>query len=298
MDKIANMQAFAMVAQTGSFAEAARRLNIANSVISKRIGDLEDYLGAQLLTRTTRRAALTDTGYAYLEYVRKFLDDMAEVESGIRHKSQTPVGTIRITAPTSFALEYLGPALASYLEKYPAVTINTSLSDRRVDLIQEGFDLALRIGALQDSSLIARRLGACRRVVCATPAYFDKHGRPKTPADLATHNCLSYTLLAEGRSWPYCTDGKKLWQPVSGNFLSDNGDLLFQATLAGAGIALLPTFIVGRALADGRLEAVLKPFEETDFDVYAVYQNARHLSPKVRTMIDHLVAVFGDGRIA
>jgi DNA-binding transcriptional LysR family regulator len=290
MDKLANMQAFAAVAQAGSFAAAARRLNLANSVVSKRVQDLEDYLGVTLLMRTTRRVSLTDCGYNYLEHTRRLLDEMAEIESAVRTESQRPVGTIRLTAPLSFGMQYLGPLLADYLAQYPDVTIRTALSDRRVDLAEEGFDLALRVGALTDSSLIARKLCAARRVVCAAPAYFKKHGRPQRPADLAGHNCLSYTNLAEGKSWPFIERGKKIWQPVGGNFLSDNGDLLLQAALAGSGVTLLPAFIAGQALREKRLAVALENYEENDFDIYAVYRHTKYLSPKIRTLVDHFAA--------
>ncbi len=288
MDKIANMQAFAAVGTTGSFAQAARKLNIANSVISKRIKDLEDYLGAQLLLRTTRKVTLTETGQSYLEQVQRLLDELEEVESGIRYETRKPVGSIRISAPLSFGLKTLAPALAGYLAKCPGVSIKTYLSDRRVDLVSEGFDLAIRIGALEDSSLVAKKLCHGRRVVCASPAYFKKHGIPKTPDDLKNHNCLSYINLAEGKAWPFLLGAKKIWQPVTGNFLSDNGDLLHQAALADGGIALLPTFIVSESLKEKRLQTVLEAFEEQDFDVHAVYQPSRHLSVKLRTLIDHL----------
>lgn len=293
MDKLANMQAFAVVAQTGSFAEASRRLNIANSVVSKRIKDLEDFLGIQLLTRTTRKVALTDTGYSYLEYARKFLDEMEEVESAIRDRTRKPVGAIKISAPVSFGMQYLGEALSTYMEKYPDVVVKTYLTDRRIDLVEEGYDLAIRLGPLNDLSLVAKKLADCRRVVCASPAYFKKHGWPKTPRDLKGHNCLSYLNLADGKAWPFMVDGKKIWQPVSGKFLSDNGDLLQQAALNGTGITFLPTFIVGEALKDGRLKVALEEYEEADFNVHAVYQHTRHLSIKVRTLIDHLSDCFG-----
>lgn len=288
MDKIANMQAFAVVGQTGSFAEAARKLNIANSVVSKRIKDLEDFLGTQLLLRTTRKVTLTDTGQSYLEYVQRFLDELEEVESGIRYKTQKPTGTIKLTAPLSFGLQTLAPALASYLAKCPDVSIKTYLSDRRVDLVGEGYDLAIRIGALEDSSLMAKKLSPGRRVVCASQAYFKKHGLPKTPADLKDHNCLSYINLAEGKAWPFMIGDKKIWQPVSGNLLSDNGDLLHQAALADGGITLLPTFIISESLKTQKLQIVLEDFEEKNFDIYAVYQQTKHPSIKIRSLIDHL----------
>ncbi len=290
MDKLANMQAFRAVAETGSFAAAARRLNLANSVVSKRIGDLEDYLGTQLFVRTTRKVMLTDSGHGYLEQAARFLDDLDEMEASLRFQSREPVGTIKLTAPLSFGLQTLAPALKTYLEKYPQVSIRTHLSDKRVDLVAEGFDLAIRIGALDDMNLIARKLCNSRRVVCATPAYFKKHGTPQKPSDLKLHDCLGYLNLAEGKAWPFIVNGKKTWQPVSGNFMSDNGDLLHQAALSGCGIALLPSFIVSQSLATRKLVTALEEYEEKDFDIYAVYQRTRHLSQKIRTLIDHLAA--------
>lgn len=292
MDKLANMQAFATVAQTGSFALASRKLNIANSVISKRIKDLEDFLDTQLFIRTTRKVTLTDTGYGYLEYVRKILDELEEIESRIRYKTEKPVGTIKLAAPLSFGIQYLGTAIASYLAKYPDITIKTYLSDRQTNIVDEGYDLAIRIGSLEDSGLIAKKLTSSGRCVCASPEYFLRHGKPETPRDLKTHNCLGYLNVMEGKSWPFFIDGKKTWQPVSGNFSADNGDLLHQAALTGCGIALLPTFIIDNSLRNGKLVTALEDFEETDFGIFAVYQQTRHLSPKIRTLIDHLAECF------
>ncbi len=288
MDKFANMQAFQFVAQTGSFAEAARKLNLANSVVSKRIKDLEDFLGAQLFLRTTRQVTLTETGHSYLDYVQRVMDELEEVESGIRYQTQKPVGTIKLTAPMSFGLQALAPALTSYLEKHPDVAIKTYLSDRRVDLVTEGYDLAIRIGTLEDTSLVAKKLGHSRRIVCATPSYFKKHGKPEKPSDLKRYNCLSYINLAEGKAWPFWEKDKKMWQPVSGNFMSDNGDLLYQAALSGCGITMLPAFIISDAIKQKNLVPVLEEFEDKNFDIYAVYQQTRHLSTKIRTLIDHL----------
>lgn len=288
MDKLSNMEAFAAVGETGSFAEAARRLHIANSVVSKRVKDLEDFLGAQLFIRTTRKVTLTETGYSYLEYVRRILGDISEVEGRIRHHMDKPSGTIRLAAPLSFGIHYLGDAVSSYLAKYPDVQVKTYLSDRRVNLVEEGYDLSIRSGPLEDSSLIAKRIQTGRRVVCASPEYFKKRGKPTCPEDLKAHECLSYLNLADGKSWPFCVNGKRVWQPVSGKFMSDNGDLLHQAALNGAGIVLLPTFIVGESIAAKKLQIVLSDFEEEDFHMYAVYQHTKHLSIKVRTMIDHL----------
>lgn len=291
MDKLANMQAFEAVGRVGSFAEAGRQLGVATSVVSKRIKDLEDFLGTQLFIRTTRKVTLTDTGYSYLEYVQKFLAELEEVESRIRYKMEKPAGTIRLSAPLSFGMQFLGAAIASYLEKYPDVTIKTYLSDRRVDLVEEGYDLAIRSGPMTDSSLIAKRLVSCRRVVCASPQYFKEHGKPQTPKDLKEHNCLSYLNLLDGKAWPFMIEGRKSVQQVTGTFLADNGDLLHEAAVSGCGITLLPTFIVGESIRNGTLETALEEFEETDFGIYAVYQHTRHLSAKIRTLIDHLVHV-------
>ncbi len=296
MDRLANMQAFQAVAETGSFAEAARKLNLANSVVSKRIKDLEDFLGVQLLSRTTRSVMLTENGESYLVYVKKFLDDLGDMEASLRHQASMPVGSIRLAAPLSFGLQILAPALASYLKKYPDVSIKTYLSDRRVDLAAEGFDLAIRIGALDDLGLVARKLCGGRRVVCASPSYIKEHGRPVRPSDLKQHNCLGYLNIADGKSWPFVDGGKKIWQPVAGNFSSDNGDLLHQAAVSGCGIALLPTFIISDSLKLKKLEILLEDFEEKNFDVHAVYQQTRHLSVKIRTLIDHLVSEL-DGRL-
>lgn len=297
MDKLSNMEAFAAVGETGSFAEAARRLNIANSVVSKRVKDLEDYLGSQLFIRTTRKVTLTETGYSYLEYVRRILGDIDEVEGRIRYHVDTPSGTLRLAAPLSFGVRYLGDAVSSYLAKYPHVQVKTYLSDRRVNLVDEGYDLSIRSGPLEDASLIAKKIQTSRRVVCGSPGYFKQHGKPRTPEELKSHNCLSYLNLADGKSWPFRINGKRAWQPVNGSFQSDNGDLLHQAALNGAGLTLLPTFIVGESIAAKKLQIVLPEYEEEDFHMYAVYQHTKHLSIKVRTMIDHLTAYLASHEI-
>lgn len=282
------MQAFEAVGRTASFAEAARQLGLANSVISKRVKDLEDYLDTQLLIRTTRKVTLTDTGYSYLEYVRRILDEIDEMEALVQRRRDTPVGEIRVAAPLSFGTQYLGPAFCEYLEKRHHVSIKTYLSDRRVNLVEEGYDLAIRTGPLEDSNLIARKLLDCRRVVCASPKYLAKHGQPTSPHQLKAHNCLSYLNLNDGKAWPFTVNGKIRWQSVTGKFHSDNGDLLHEAALSGFGITFLPTFIVGDSIKESKLVPLLEKYAEQNFSVYAVYQHTRHLSVKVRTLIDHL----------
>lgn len=286
------MIAFVTVAETGSFAETASRLNLANSVISKRIKDLEDYLGTQLLERTTRHLNLTEAGYIYVEHARKFIDELAEVEENLRFSNENPVGDIKISAPLSFGNKFLGPAISSFLEKYPDVTVRLFVNDRIVDLAEERFDLAIRIGPQKDSSLIARKLAQSRRVVVASPAYLKQYGRPEKPEDLARHNCLSYTGVAEGKSWPFKKDGKEFWQHVGGRFMSDSGSLLCEAAVHGCGIALLPSFIVGPHIVSGELEILLEDVEDDPLLIQAVYQHKRHLSAKTRKLIDHLAEYF------
>lgn len=292
MDRLANMISFVTVIDTGSFAEAASRLNLANSVVSKRIKDLEEYLGAQLLQRTTRSLHLTEAGYAYAEHARKFLDELAEVEENLRFRNENPVGDIKISAPLSFGNKFLGPAIAAFLEKFPNVTVRLFVNDRLVDIAEEGFDLAIRIGAVKEASLITRKLAQSRRVVVASPAYLAQYGRPQKPEDLAQHNCLSFIGIGDGKSWPFQQNGREFWQNVGGRFVSDSGTLLCEAAVRGCGIAILPTFIVGQHIGGGELEILLEEYEQEPMAIQAVYQHRRHLSAKTRHLIDHLAAYF------
>ncbi|WP_417316868.1 LysR family transcriptional regulator [Emcibacter sp.] len=294
MDKLSNIRTFAVVGQTESFAEAARRLNLANSVVSKRIKDLEDDLGTRLLTRTTRHVSLTEAGYQYLEQVQKLLDDLEEMEESLRQKTQTPIGELRVAAPLSF-VNHLGPALSAYLDRYPQVTMSISFSNRFVDIAQEGFDLAIRVASkLPDSNLMARQIAASHRVACASPDYIARHGNPEKPEDLLHHNCLTYTNPNRTKGWDFYRDEKKVHIPVHGNMTSDNGDFLCEAAICGKGIALLPQYIAGNAIGDGRLVPLLENFREPGFHIYVLYPHKKLLSTKVRTVIDFLTDYFKD----
>jgi DNA-binding transcriptional LysR family regulator len=296
MDRLANMIAFVTVAETGSFAETATRLNIANSVVSKRIKDLEAYLGTLLLQRTTRHINLTEAGYAYVEHARKFLDELAEVEENLRYRNENPVGELKVSAPLSFGNKFLGPAISGFLDKYPDVTVKLIVNDRTVDLAAEGFDLAIRLGPVEDQSLITRKLAQSRRIVVASPAYLEKYGRPAKPEDLARHNCMSYSGLHEGKAWPFKKDGREFLQRVGGRFMADSGTLLCEAAVHNCGIAILPTFIVGQHIGNGELEPLLEDFEVPPMDIQAVYQHKRYLSAKTRKLIDYLVQYFSNFR--
>lgn len=294
MDRLSNMIAFVTVAETGSFAETARRLNLANSVVSKRIKDLEEYLQTRLLQRTTRHVRLTDAGYIYFDHARKLVSELAEVEENLRFQNENPVGELKISAPVTFGAKFLGPAVSSFLEKYPDVAIRLFLGDRHVDMTDDGFDLSIRIGPVEATSLISRKLAKSRRVTVASPDYLQKHGRPHKPQDLTQHNCLVYSGVNDGKSWPYRIGGKKHLQPVDGRFTTDNGMLLAEAATGGCGITMLPTFIVGPHVNKGDLEIILDDFEEEPLLIHAVYVQQRHLSARLRKFIDHLVEYFAE----
>jgi len=284
MDRLANMIAFVTVAETGSFAETASRLRLANSVISKRIKDLEDYLGAQLLQRTTRRVNLTDAGAAYAAHARKFLDDLAEVEEHLRHHNENPVGDIKIAAPSGFANKFLGSAIASFLEACPDVTVQLAIRDRAVDIVAEGFDVVICFDAPSGEILAQSRC-----VVVAAPKYLDKKTRPAIPEDLARHDCIRY---GGETSWPFLKDGKELHQKVNGRFTAEGGALLCEAAVRGCGIAFLPTFIAGPYIAGGALEILLQDFETEPMAICAVYQEKNRASGRVQKLVGHLTGYF------
>lgn len=294
MDRLSNIIAFVTVAETGSFAETAKRLNLANSVVSKRIRDLEEYLHTRLLQRTTRHVRLTDAGYLYFDHARRLVSELAEVEENLRYANENPVGELKISAPVTFGAKFLGPAIASFLEKYPDVAVRLFLGDRTVDMRDEGFDLSIHIGPMEASSLISRKLAKSRRVTVASPDYLQKQGKPAKPQDLVRHNCLVYSGVNDGKSWPYLVNGKRHLQPVSGRFTTDNGVLLAEAAAGGCGITMLPTFIVGPYINKGVLEIVLEEFEEEPLLIQAVYVQQRHLSARLRKFIDHLVEYFAE----
>lgn len=292
MDRLSNIAAFVHVAEAGGFAAAAKRLHLANSVVSKRVKDLEDDLGVRLLHRTTRQVRLTDAGYRYLEHARRLLYELEEVEAQMRAQNETPMGDLRVSAPVSFGVRYLGPAIAQYIDKYPGVSVRLTLHDRLVDLQTEDFDLAIAIGTLESPTLITRKLADSRRIVVGSPDYFNKHGRPTRPQELEHHNCMSYSNLHEGKSWPFLIGGRRWLQPVSGRFSANNGLLLLEAALSGCGLAILPTFLAGPHVLRGELEIVLAEFEEPSLTIQAAWAHQRHMSARSRSFIDHMAAYF------
>jgi DNA-binding transcriptional LysR family regulator len=289
MDRLAAMEAFVRVAECGSFSQAARRLHASKSVVSRQVGALEAELGARLIHRTTRALTLTEAGRSYFERASRILADIEEANASVGQLQAAPRGRLRVNAPMSFGFLHLAPAAPAFLARYPDVELEMIMNDRFVDLVEEGFDVAVRIGKLDDSSLVARRLAPARRAVCGAPAYLAAHGTPASPDDLRAHQCLCYSNLSPSQDWRFVSPDGRPWSvEVKGRLHANNGDALRAAALQGFGLVNLPTFIVGRDLQAGDLVAVLDPFIPQDSAVHAVYPHARHLSPKVRAFVDFL----------
>lgn len=295
MDSLTSMKIYCSVVESASFAAAARRLRLSRAVVTKHVASLEDRLHVRLLERTTRKLSVTEVGGRYYERCAQILAEVEEAEREAQQATATPRGTLRISAPHHFAPAHIAPYLAEFRRRHPEVELDISLSDRFVDLIEEGFDVAIRISdMLAESSLVARRLAPCRFVVCGAPGYFRRHGEPRAPDDLAKHPCLGYTLSPRERSWVFaCPDDKRHVVHVNGPLRSNSGDLLRVSALSGAGVVLLPTFLAGADLEAGRLKAVLADYRVQEYGIYAVYPSRKHLSAKVKAFIDFLAEKFG-----
>ena len=294
MDRLGEMEVFAAVAEQGSFTAAARHLGVSTSAVSKYVIALEDRLGVRLLNRTTRRLSLTEAGRDFREWCERIAADVGEAEQSVARLQAEPRGVLRVNAPMSFGQRHLGPMLADFLDRYPGVHVDMTMTDRRIDIVEEGFDVAIRIGTLADSSLIARTLAPARRVVCAAPAYLAQHGVPQTPDDLEDHNCLGHVPLRGAEDWEFTGPSGDFAVRATGSLMVNNGDMLRLAVLAGSGLAMLPTFIVGPDLADGHLRAVLCDYEPPLRPISAVYAAGRPVAAKVRAFIDHVAGCFGD----
>ncbi len=288
MDKLDRMAAFVAVVEEGSFTAAAERLGVSRAAVSKMVAQLESELGARLLNRTTRRNSLTEVGALYCKRCQSILEDVAAAEQAVAGLIEAPRGTLRINAPMSFGYRRLAGVIAAYCKRFVEVHVDLTLADRFVDVVDEGFDLVIRIGRLPDSSLVARPLGRVRRVFCAAPDYLARHGRPRHPTALTRHACLGYAYQEHGERWPWRDERGEYEVPVHGPLRANNGDVLLEAAVAGLGIAFLPTFICGEALARGALERVLTEFEPPPLDIHVLYPATRHLSPKVRSFVRFL----------
>jgi DNA-binding transcriptional LysR family regulator len=294
LDRVTGMQVFVRVATLGSFSAAARALDLSQTMVTKHVAALEDRLGIKLLHRSTRKLVLTEGGRNYLTACERILAEIEEAEASASLDRIEPRGTLRLNVPLTFGFRQVVPALTEFSRLYPAVSFDLGLADRYVDLMEEGWDLAIRIGQLKDSSLVARRLAACRTIVCAAPAYLKQHGIPQTPDDLIRHNCLAYTLPSAigANRWTFGTDGD-IVVPIQGNLRANNGDALLAAAVAGQGLIYQPTFIVGDSLREGSLVPVLSNYPTYEPAIHAVLPSGRQAPAKVRVFVAFLAERFG-----
>lgn len=295
MDRFAAMEAFVAVVDAGSFVRAAERKGISATTMSRLIAELEAHLQARLLHRTTRRLSLTDVGRVYYEQCVALLAEVAELEASISAETRAASGLLRVSAPVSFGILHLAPLLPRFRQEQPNVSLELSLNDRVVDLVEEGHDLAIRISSQLATSLVARPVATVRVVTCASPDYLARHGTPSTPEELSRHQCLLYSYTDATHQWTFSRPGGgTLSVPVNGFLTANNGDVLRLAALAGEGIVRQPTFIVGSDLAEGRLVPLLEEYALPPLAVYAVYPSRRHLAAKVRAFVDFVVNAWGE----
>jgi len=289
MDRFQAISAFAKVVESGSFVRAAERLAISVSAVSRHVAELETHLNVRLLNRTTRRLSLTESGRVFYEHCVQLLADLDEAEQSASASAVTPRGTLRLSAPVTFGERHVAPAIAAFIERYPEMRFDVELSDRAVDLVDERFDAAVRIGAIGSQSLVGRMLGETRLVCCAAPAYLARRGEPRRPEDLAAHECLIYEYAAQRNTWLFRErDGTVRQQKVSGSVHANSGRFLEVLALEGRGIAYEPDFIVGPEIRAGRLVSILRTFQPAPSSVQLVYPSRRHLSAKVRAFADFL----------
>ncbi len=287
------MAVFARVVEAGSFAEAARRLATSRSAVSKAVAKLEKTLGARLLNRTTRHLSLTEIGSSFADHCTRMLEEAEQAERLVASLNTEPRGVLRLSASVAFGTLHVAPALAKFLPLYPELAIDLTITDRWVNLAEEGYDLAIRVTNDPPSNWVARKLAPVGRKLCATPEYFKRHGVPQSPADLVMHNCLDYTRSGDHGHWRFTGLDGDISVPVTGPLHVDDDEALSQAVLGGLGLGLLPTFIIGKDLQHGRLQAVLSEYIKVDRHVYAMYLPTRHLPSKVRVFIDFLVDYIG-----
>ena len=297
MDRFQAIQVFAQVVESGSFSAAATRLGLSTTAASRHVAELEAHLQTRLLNRTTRRVSLTEGGRAFYERSVQLLADLGEAEQEASRAAIVPRGTIKLTTSVNFGVRHVAPAIAQFLEAHAEVRFDVSLADRIVDLVEEGFDLGVRIGAPGSDNIVARKLGETRLVPCASPEYLKLHGAPAVPEDLSEHNCFTYEYVTPRNLWRFRdASGNERAVRVSGNLHSNNGDLLAEAAARGAGIVFEPTFILGPEVRAGRLVPLLQEFVPPPIPIYAVYPSRKHLSAKVRLFVDFLVQRFAQAQ--
>lgn len=292
MDKFLEMQVFAAVVDAGSFVGASDALEMSKPAVSRYVAELESRLGVRLLNRTTRKLSLTEEGDVFYARCKALLDNVEEAEAEITARKGEAAGLLKVTAPQTFGLLYLAPLWAPFMARHPKVRVDVMLSDRVTDLVEEGFDLAVRIARLPSSSLVSRKLATTRMILCASPAYLKRRGQPKTPADLVNHEIASYSLLSMGETWEFDGPDGHVVAPVSPRLRSNSGDTCRAVALAHGGIILQPSFLVGADIRAGTLVELMPEFRSIRLDMFAVYPSRKFVSPKVRLLIDFLVETF------
>ncbi len=289
MDRIDAMQAFVAVADLQGFAPAARKLGLSPSGVTRLIAALEDRLGARLLQRTTRQVALTDAGSRYLERVRRILADVEEAEGSVEGERTRPSGRLVVSAPIGFGRLHVSPVMSAFLMRYPEVLGELRLSDRMINLVEEGVDLAIRIGHLADSTLVARHVGEMRRIVVASSGYLTRRGEPKTPAAIASHDTIQFGATAASPDWRFVEDGREVRVACAPRFTTNSADAAIQYAAQGGGLTRVLAYQAADAIKAGRLQIVLEKFEQPPLPIHIVYPTSRLLSAKVRTFIDLVI---------
>jgi len=293
MDRFQALTAFARVVEAGSFARAAERMGVSVSAVSRQVAELEAHLDVRLLNRTTRRLSLTESGQTFFDRCVQLLADLEEAEIAVTSASVVPRGTLRLTCSASFGSRHLAPAVAAFAARYPQVRFDVELSERFVDLVEEGFDLAVRIGVVGSQNMVGRKVGSTRILCCAAPSYLERHGEPREPEELAKHACMTYEHLPNRGVWSFRDSrGVERSVRITGPVHANNGRFLEALAAEGAGISREPDFIAGPDVRAGRLRPILVDFEPPPLPIYVVYPSRRHLSAKVRTFADFLVERF------
>ncbi len=297
METIAGLRIFVRVVEAGSFSEAGRQLGMAPSSISRQINELEDSLGSRLFQRTTRKLSVTEAGELYYERATSIVTEIDEAKLALSQLDGTPTGILRLNVPGSLSRRYIVPIVVAFQEKFPGVEVVLLASDQVMDMIEHRIDLTIRLGVLKDSSLVARKIGSGRRVLCASTAYLDNTDPPKSPADLALHNCLTFRENPGSNTWKFKNSNGVLSEvSVTGNLYANDGESLVAAAAMGHGIILVPEWLVNCELREGTLQEILTNYTTTpkETPMYALYPRQRHLPPKVRAFIDFIVERFSN----
>jgi DNA-binding transcriptional LysR family regulator len=292
MDRLGAMEMFVRIVETGNFSAVARQLGTTQPTISKQLTALERQLQTRLLNRSTRSLSLTEAGATYYERCRRIIDEVREAEGALGRLQSALTGTLHVNGSIALGQIFVAPLVLKFQRQYPGLAIELSLSDRYIDLVEEGVDVAVRVGRLADSNLVARRLGSTRRVLVATPAYLATHGTPQRPEDLVHHSCLLYAYLSTGNEWGFKGPEGEIRVRVHGNFKANNGEVIRQALLANVGVAMSPDWLIHDKLESGEVVALLPEFAPPPLEISAVYPSGRHVSTKVRTFIEFLQSEF------